>query len=122
MKMTAFIRLVTEQYIASDAEVLPGRSAGGSFRAGKACVGEGSAHTVVFEAARRIHPFVLQIQLAWIHADVLADFVGLLEQRLAFADGNHFVGWNELNQFMETPHAAKAERIMALSPHVFEIG
>ena len=49
-------------------------------------------HSVVFEAAGGIHALVLEPERAGIEADVAADLVGLLEQGLAFADGDDLVG------------------------------
>ncbi len=46
---------------------------------------ERGAHAVVFEAARGVHPFVLQMQHAGVQTHVLSDRIGLLQQCLAFA-------------------------------------
>ena len=47
---------------------------------------EGGRHAVVLEAARGVHPLVLQVQAAGRDADVLGHAVRGVQQRLAFAD------------------------------------
>ena len=66
--------------------------------------------------ARRIHPFVLQVQLAVVHADELADGVGLLQQRLAFAHRDDVFLRDKRQQFVETPDSRKSYRIGPLAP------
>lgn len=99
---------------------VPGARTGGTLRTQHIGVGDRGAHAVVFEAARRIHPFVLQVQLAGVHAHKFSDRVGLLQQRLAFADRHDFTLRDERQQFMETPHARKSDRIGSFRPPGFE--
>ena len=49
-------------------------------------------------------------------SDVAGDGVGLLQDRLPLADGQHLFGRGERQQFAETPDAAEVERIGALGP------
>ena len=99
-----------------------GAGAGGAFGAHQVGVGDRGAHPVVFKAARGIHPFVLEVKPAGVHADVIGDRVGLLQERLSFADGDHLVLGGERQEFVEPPHAAEADRVGPLGPHRFELG
>ena len=65
-----------------------GRGAGGTLGAHQPGVTERGRHAVVLEAARGIHPFVLQVQAAGRKADVLGHAVGSAQQRLPFADSD----------------------------------
>ena len=70
MKITAFISRVTEQYRASEALVLPVEAQAARLAPTQPGVAEGGRHAVVFEAARGVHPLVLQVQPAGLHAHV----------------------------------------------------
>ena len=84
-------------------------------------VGERRRHAVVLEAARRVHPLVLQEEPAGLEADVAGHAVGLLQDGLALADGQNLFGRGERQQFAETPDAAEVERIAALGPLRLEV-
>ena len=73
-------------------------------------VGEGGGHAVVFEAAGGIQAFVLQQQLAGLHAELLGEQVGLLQDGPAFADGDDVaLGAVERQQLAEAPDAGEIE-------------
>ncbi len=56
MKMTAFIKLVTEQYMASDAEVFPVDAQAARLAPVKSRVRKGSAHAVVLKLPEGFMP------------------------------------------------------------------
>ncbi len=67
--------------------------------------GKSGRHTVVFETAGRVEPFVLQEQAPRLHADLFGDLVGLLKDGATFADGGNFFDGREWQQLAEAPHA-----------------
>ena len=70
-----------------------GGGAGDAACADDAGVGEGGGHAVVFEGAGRVHPFVLEVELAGPHAELVAEAGRVLQEGLAFADStDHRVG------------------------------
>ena len=83
---------------------------------------EGGRHAVVFEAARRVHPFVLQIEVRAPQADELGHGRGVLEQGLPFADRDDLLRLGEREEFVEPPHAAEGERLEAARPFLLEPG
>ena len=83
MKMMARIRPVAEQIDGERRAGVAGGGARGPAGADHAGMRERGRHAVVFEAAGRIHALVLQIQAAGVHADVLGDGVGALQDASA---------------------------------------
>ena len=98
-----------------------GAGAGSTASAGQTRMRKRRGHAVVFEAARRVHPLVLQEQLALIDADVTGHAVGALEDGLPFADGHDLVRRGEGQQLAEAPDAGEAERIGAVGPLGLEV-
>ena len=78
-------------------------------------------HAVVFEAAGGIESFILQEQVTVIEADVSSDGIGLLQNRLPFADGDHFLFGCKGKQFPKPPHPAEIERITPIGPAVLKL-
>ncbi len=68
-----------------------------------------------------IQPLVLQKQATRVHADVAADAVGRLQNRLPLADGDDFLGRGERQQLAEPPDAAHVERVAAIGPAGLEV-
>jgi hypothetical protein len=77
-------------------------------------VGERGGHAVVLEAARGVHPFVLEPQAAGRQPDVLPHLIGHLKQRLPLADGHHQLGGRERKQLAESPDAREVQRVVAV--------
>ena len=106
-----------------------GEGRGGVARAGTgdppgrnhASMCERRGHSVVFEAAGGIHALVLEPESAGIEPDVAADLVGLLEQGLAFADGDDLAAGGERKQLPESPDAGEGERVVAVGPFRLEV-
>ena len=117
MKITACISLRDAAVQGERRAGVAGRGAGGPLGADRAGVREGGRHAVVFEAARGVHPLVLQEQPAGVQADVLGDAVGVLQQRLAFADGDDLVGRGERQQLVEPPDAAEGRAARCGAAH-----
>ena len=67
-------------------------------------------------------PSYCRYMLPGLQADVAADAIGLVQQRLPFADGDDLLGGGEGKQLAEPPHAAEAERVVAAAPFLFEGG
>ena len=84
-------------------------------------VRERRRHAVVLEAARRVHPLVLQEQPPGLQADVRGDRVGPLAERLPLADGHDLVVRGEREQFAEPPDAGEVERVGAVRPLRLEV-
>ena len=82
---------------------------------------DSGTHAVVFEAARGVHAFVLQVQVASVQANKLADTVSLLEQRLPLTNGDNLVLRNEGQQFVKSPDARETHWVGALAPHGLEV-
>ena len=99
-----------------------GAGAGDPPRTHHSRMSECGGHAVVFEASRRIHAFVLQQQVAGGHADILPDLVGLLEQGLSFAYGDHHVRGREGQEIAKSPDAGEVQGFEAVSPLGLEIG
>src|SRR5207244_4141478 len=59
------------------------RGAGSPAGADHAGMREGGGHAVIFETARRVHAFVLKKKGTRVHADVLGNLVGTLQDCLA---------------------------------------
>ena len=121
MKITAFISRVTAQYIASEALVLPVEAQAAREAPVMPGVRKGRRHAVVLEAARGVHALVLQVQPAGLQADIRADTVRLLQQRLTFAHRDQRFGAGIGQQFVKPPHAAKSHRHPPLAPPLLEI-
>ena len=83
---------------------------------------ERGRHAVVFETARRVHAFILKMQPARRDADIIGHAFRLVQQCLAFADGDAFFDGGERQQIVESPHAAEAVRIVPLGPFSLEVG
>ena len=99
-----------------------GRGAGGVRGADQPGVAEGGRHAVVLEAARRVHPLVLQVQPARRHAGVAGHAVGGVQQRLPFAHRDALPERRERQQFVKSPHAAETVRVVAMRPLLLERG
>ncbi len=85
-------------------------------------MGESRGHPVVFEAARRVQPFILKQQVPRGHADVLTDLVCFLKEGLSLADRHHHVLGGERQEFSKPPNAREVERIKAFGPFGLEAG
>ena len=121
MKITAFISRVTEQYRASEALVLPVEAQAARLAPIDAGVGEGGRHAVVFEAARGIHPLVLQITAGRAATPTyLATPVEGCSSVCPSPIVTILLGRGERQQLVKPPHAAEAERLVAPRPFLLE--
>ena len=91
MKMTARISPVAEQKTAKRGTGIAGAGAGGPSDSDRPGVRERRRHAVVLEAARWVQALVLQKQPSRLQSDVAGHDIGLLQDGLPFADGQHFI-------------------------------
>ena len=98
-----------------------GRSAGSAFGADHPRVGEGGRHAVVLEAARGVHPLVLQHQPGGVHADIVGHAGRGVQRRLPLADGDDLVVGSEWEQLTEAPHAGPLKRLVAARPLLLKV-
>ena len=120
--MMACISLLTPQYRASEALVLP-VEAQAARRAPImwACV-KAAVMPLSLKLPEGFMPSYCRNNLPGCSADVAADAVGRVQQRLAFADGDDLVRRGERQQLAEPPDAAEAERLVAAAPLLLEGG
>ena len=76
----------------------------------------GSRHAVVFEAARRIQPLVLQQEFSALKSRVLSNASRRLQNGLPLADRHDLLVLRERQQLAKPPHAAEVERIATTRP------
>ena len=81
----------------------------------RACV-NAAVMPLSLKLPRRVHPFVLQEQLAGLEAGVGRDRVGTLAERLPLADRQDAVVGREGEEFAEPPDAGEIERVGAVRP------
>ena len=112
---------MTAEYIASEALVLPVEAQAARFAPmDRACV-KAADMPLSLKLPGRIHALVLQEQRPGFQPHVGCDRVGLLEQGLSLADGDHVLRAGEWQQFVKPPDTAKPQRLIALLPPAFQV-
>ena len=111
-----------------------GRAVDGQGRRGvpRAGAGDAAAPTIRAWVNAAVMPLSLKLpegfipsywsmQAARVHADVLADLVGGLEQRLPLADRDDHLGRGERQELAEPPDAREVERVEPVGPLRLEV-
>ena len=118
--MTAFINRVTEQYKASDALVLPVEAQAARLAPIMRAWVNAADMPLSLKLPEGFIPSYCRNSRPRSRPTYLPTRGGVLQQRLPFADGDDLFRRGERQQFVEPPHAAKAQRIVPARPFCFE--
>ena len=108
----------TAQYMASDALVLPVEAQAARLAPiVRACV-KAADMPLSLKLPEGFIPSYCRYSRPGLHADELRHAVGLLQERLPFADRDDRIGRGERQQLVEPPHAAEAAAARCRRDHI----